>query len=184
MRRKSTTMKKSDYQSVIYDDFCGIPLQVTFLNNQWWVSTPGMKLQLLKDYGKDLPGINFNYLCEAQGSVGTLALARLLGKAVEEPEDTLDKVMDLRVKTLRRLGVKLNVNDEVLQLELRVFAHGEKSKRQGQYSVWCHTADNFYDMLFDIDCFDKKADAEEWANVYFTFLRSIGIKLEVINKEK
>lgn len=182
MRRKSTTMKKSDYQSVIYDDFCGIPLQVTFLNNNWWVTTPGMTLQLLKDYSQDMPDINFNFLCEAGGTVGALALARILGKALEEPEDALDKVMGLRVKMLRRLGVEFNVNDEILQLELCVFAHDERSKRQGRYSVWCHTADNFCDMLFDIDGFDSKQIAEEWAGLYLETLENLGIEFNVVKK--
>jgi hypothetical protein len=106
----------------------------------------------------------------------------MLGKALEEPEDTLEMVLNQRVKALRRLGVEFNVDDEVLQLELRVFANEEKSKRQGRYSVWCHIADNFCDMLFDIDCFDKREDAEAWVNVYFDTLTSLGIRYTLVNK--
>ena len=61
-------------------------------------------------------------------------------------------------------------------------ANEEKSKRQGRYSVWCHIADNFCDMLFDIDCFDKREDAEAWVNFYFDTLTSLGIRYTLVNK--
>ncbi len=170
----------NNFQAVVYDDFSGIPQQVTFLGKNWWLTTPGMKLQLLKDYCKDMPGIDFNYLCEAQGSVGALALAKLLGKALEEPEGTLEEVMNQRVRALRQMGVTFNVDDEVLQLELRVFENGEKSKRQGRYSAWGHTAGSIRDMLFDIDGFDAREDALEWVDFYLKFLKSMGFKFTIV----
>jgi len=173
-------MKKDKF--IVYDDYSAMPLQVSFMGDNWWVTTPGEKLQLLEDYFEGAHDINFCFLCEAGERVGALALARMLGKALEEPEDTLEMVLNQRVKALRRLGVEFNVDDEVLQLELRVFANEEKSKRQGRYSVWCHIADNFCDMLFDIDCFDKREDAEAWVNVYFDTLTSLGIRYTLVNK--
>lgn len=61
----------NNFQAVVYNDFSGVPLKITNLDGRWWVTTPGERLQLLKDYfgGED---IGFNYLCEANGTVGAL----------------------------------------------------------------------------------------------------------------
>lgn len=170
-------------QAVVYDDYMGFAYQVTFLDDRWWLTTSGEPLKPLEEF-LDLDDVGFRYLCESEGRVGALALAQMLGRALEQPETDIDEALRKRIKNLKRLGVTLDVEDEVLNLEVRVFANDANSRRQGRYSVWCYSMDGCDERLFDIDCFDKKADAEEWANVYFTFLRSIGIKLEVTNREK
>ena len=170
---------EGNFQCIVYNDFSGAPLKVTFLDGRWWVTTPGERLQPLDDYfeGED---IGFNFLCEAYGTVGALALAKMLGKAVEEPEDEVYKVLRNRVEDLKRLGVELDVEDEPLVLELQVFSNEGKSRRQGKHSTWCHLADNFCEMLFDIDGLGSKSEAEQWAFRYFEFLQDIGIEITVI----
>lgn len=180
--REGLVSRGSENKVIVYDDFSGFPLQVSFLGNQWWVTTPGEMLQPLNEYIGE--GISYNYLCEAGGKVGALALAKMLGKTLEEPEIDVRRTMRQRVEDLKRLGVTIDVNDERLTLELRVFKHRKDSLRQGKYSVWCHATECFYDMLFDIDNFNSVSEAEEWANYYFDFLREIGVNFTVtINNE-
>ncbi len=166
-------------QAVIFDDFAGLPLQVTYLQNQWWITTPGFLLQPLKEFF-DSDDVQYFYLCEPGGRVGALALAKMLGRALSHPEDTIDNVLPRRVQSLKRLGVTLDVKDETLTVELEVFSNKDYPHRQGKFSARCRLATDFCEQLFDIDCFDKKADAEEWARVYFEYLESIGINIKII----
>lgn len=172
-----------DFQAVVYDNFSGFPMLVTFLGERWWVTSPGEPLQPLDEYlgGED---ISYIFLCEAGGTVGALALAKMLGKAMEFPEDNVMEVLEHRMVDLKRLGVTLDVKDERLTLELRVFKHKKDSFRRGKYSVWCHAADSFYDMLFDVDDFNSEDEAEEWANYYFDFLSCLGINITVTINNK
>lgn len=167
------------FQTIVYDDFAGGPLKVTFLDGGWWVTTPGQKLQPLEDYfeGED---IGFIYLTEAGGKVGALALTKMLGQALTNPEDKVDLVLRNRVRDLMRLGVTLDVEDEPLVLELDVIPNEGKPAREGEYSVRCHLAGNFCEQIFDIDAFDSRKDAEEWAFRYFEFLQDLGIKISII----
>lgn len=176
---KKTKQMNGNYQAVVYDDFAATPLLVTFLGNRWWVTTYGERLQPLKDY-IDNEDINFNFLCEATDKVGALALAKMLGKALGNPEGKVDEVMRQRVASLKRLGVTLDVKDEPLVLELEVFPNEKGSWRQGQFSAWCHLAGNICEMVFDIDAFDSKKDAEEWARFYFDYLEELGIEFTII----
>ena len=106
---QSQTVKcGSVYKAVVYDNFAGCPIVVAFLGNRWWVVTPGEKVQPLEEYIDD-EDISFRFLCEAGGKVGALALARMLGVALENPEDRVDEVLRQRVKSLERLGVTLDV---------------------------------------------------------------------------
>ena len=83
-------------QLVVYDNYSGNPILVTFLGNRWWVVTPGEMLQPLEEcFGGD--DISFFMLCEAGGTVGALALAKMLGHALENPEDEVCNVMHWRV---------------------------------------------------------------------------------------
>ena len=168
-----------EFQAILYNDFNGTPLKVTFLSNRWWVTSPCDTLVPLKDYfcGED---ISFNFLCGAADKVGALALAKMLGKALGNPEGKVDEVMRQRVASLKRLGVTLDVKDEPLVLELKVFPNEKGSYRRGKFSAWCHLAGNLCEMLFDIDAFDSKTDAEEWARFYFDYLEELGIEFTII----
>ena len=167
-----------DSQAVVYDNFSGFPLKVTFLDGRWWVTTTGKTLQPLEDYYGD-DDFEFIYLCEAGGRVDALALACMLGKAMENPEDNVSKCLARRLKELKRVGVELDiVEGDPLSLELRVFSN-KGTRRGGNYSAWCYATEECYEKLFDIDEFDSQADAESWADCYFEFLREIGIDFNV-----
>ena len=163
---------------MVYDDFSGFPLLVTFLGERWWVTSPGEHLQPLDDFLGD--DSEYIFLCEAGGKVGALALAKMLGQALEFPEDDVMEVLHRRVTDLKRLDVTLDVKDESLLLELEVFEHMKDSHRQGKFSVWCYARSNCYEQLFDIDAFDTKQEAEDWAMCYFEFLQDLGIEFTVI----
>lgn len=172
-------MKNKDFQAVVYDNFAGCPLVVAFLGNRWWVVTPGEKVQPLAEY-MDGEDITFSFLCEAGGKVGTLALARMLGKALENPEDRVDEVLRQRVKSLERLGVTLDVKDEPLELEMEIIPNENRSGREGNYSAVCHMHGNYFERFFDIDAFESKHDALEWTSYYFDELENVGIEFEII----
>lgn len=164
---------------VVYDNYSGNPIQVTFLGNRWWVTTPGEMLQPLKKCF-DSEDTIFVTLCEAGGTVGALALAKMLGHALENPEDDVRDVMHWRVAELNRLGIKFNLTDEPLLLELDVFPNGQNSRREGKFSVMCYAKGACYECLFNIDGFDSKADAEGRAMYYFDFLEHLGIRFTII----
>ena len=178
-RTNNLSRGRENFQCVIYDDFSATPLQVSFLNGEWWVTSPGLQLQLLEDYfqGED---IGFNYLCSAGGKVGALALARMLGKTLENPEDRVDVDMRNRVAALKRLGVTLDVKDELLPLEVELYSNEGFRTRQGNYSVKCHLAGNYFVELFDIDAFDSREGAEEWAGYFFDLLEELGVEFTVV----
>lgn len=176
---QSKTVKcGSVYKAVVYDNFAGCPIVVAFLGNRWWVVTPGEKVQPL-EYIDD-EDISFCFLCEAGGKVGALALARMLGLALANPEDRVDEVLRQRVKSLERLGVTLDVRDEPLLLEMEVFSNDGKPARQGNYSVMCHLHGNYFERIFDVDAFESKHDAEEWVGYYFDALENLGIEFKIV----
>ena len=167
------------YQAIVYDDYAGFPLKVTCIGDCWWVTTPGEPLQTREDYdqGED---IRYLYLCEAGGTVGALALAKMLGKALEHSELAVETTLHHRIENLKRLGVHLNTTDEPLTLELEVFPNPPSSYRQGKYSAWCRAVGNCYETVFDIDDFSNKKEAEECVFPYFDFLHELGITIKVI----
>ena len=167
------------YQAVVYDNFAGCPIVVAFLGNRWWVVTPGEKVQPLEEY-MATEDISFCFLCEAGGKVGALALARMLGLALANPEDRVDEVLRQRVKSLERLGVTLDVKDEPLLLEMEVFSNDGRPARHGNYSMMCHLHGNCFERIFDVDAFDSKADAEEWAGYFFDTLENLGIEFKIV----
>ena len=169
----------SPFKAVVYDNLAGSPLVVVFLGNRWWVVTPGEIVQPLAEY-MDSEDITFSFLCESGGSVGALALARMLGKALENPEERVDEVLRHRVKSLERLGVKLDVKDEPLILDMEIISNENCLKRHGKFSVICHLHGNYFANLFDIDAFESKDNAEEWVSCYFETLENVGIELEII----
>ena len=172
-------MKNKDFQAVVYDNFAGCPIVVAFLGNRWWVVTPGEKVQPLEEYIDD-EDISFRYLCEAGGKVGALALARMLGLALANPEDRVDEVLRQRVKSLERLGVTLDVKDEPLLLEMEAFTNDGRPARHGNYSVICHLHGNCFERIFDVDAFESKQVAEEWAGFYFDTLENLGIEFKIV----
>ena len=171
--------QNGELKAIVYNDFDGAPLKVTFLNDCWWVTTPCEKFQPLAEYFES-NDISFSFLCEAGGKAGALALAKLLGKALENPEDEVGEVLRHRVESLKRLGVTLDVKDESLALEMKTFSNEGKPARQGKYSVACHLHGNYFEQLFDIDAFESEHYAEEWAGYFFDALKDLGLKFSVI----
>lgn len=168
-------------EAIVYDDYAGFPVKVTFLDDRWWVTTPGERLVPLNEY-IDCEGVGYMYLCGGDGMVGALAFAKMLGQALTNPEHDIDEVLHWRVAQLYRLGVEFNLTDEPLLLELDVFANGRNSRREGKYSVICYAKGACNECLFNMDGFDTKEDAEERTKYFFEFLERIGIRYTIIYK--
>lgn len=178
---KQRNNKNGECKAIVYDDFSGVPYLVTALGGQWWVTTSNEKLKPLDEF-METDDIGFCYLCEAGGTVGALALAKMLGKTAENPEDSVDVVLRQRVESLKRLGVTLDVKDESLPLELEIIPNAEYSMRNGKYSAICHLHGNYFETLFDIEGFECRSDAEEWVGYYFDTLRETGIEFTIIRE--
>ena len=173
------TQKNVAYKAIVYDDFMGVLYAASFLGNRWWLTTSNEKLQPLEEFF-DKDDIRFRYLCEAEGTVGALALAKMLGVALENPEIEVDKVLRQRVECLKRLGVMFDVKDEPLVLELEIISNESYSLRHGKYSAICHLHGNFFEKVFDIDAFECKENAEEWVSYYFDTLEKLGIEFKIV----
>ena len=171
-----------NFQAVVYDNYSGFPMLTTRHGGQWWITSPGMQVQPLYDYLNKsyLNREDIIYLCEAGGTVGALAMARMLGKALTNPEAHVSEVMHWRVAELNRLGITFDLQDEPLLLELDVFPNGQNSRREGKFSVMCYAKGACNECLFNIDGFDHKEDAEEWAQYYFDFLEHLGIRYTIL----
>ena len=176
---KTIKNNKSACQCIVYDNYSGSPLLVTFLGKRWWVTSTGHKLQPLEKYFGD-DDVSFVTLCEAGGTVGALALAGMLGYALTNPESDVSDVMHWRVAELNRLGVTLDLQDEPLLIELDVFPNGQKSRREGKFSVVCNARGACDETLFDIDGFDSKEDAKGRARFYLEFLEHMGVRFTII----
>lgn len=165
-----------------YEDRMGIPMMTTLCGGQWWVTSPGLKVQPLYEYANDnnLSLEDFTYLSAPGGKVGALPLAKMLGAAMDAPEDVLGTVLRNRVKSLKRLGVVIDVKDEPLTMDLRVFSNEGLHYRCGKFSASCYLADDAFCKLFDVDAFSTKRDAEEWAFCYFEFLQDLGLDITII----
>lgn len=177
--RNKSTKCGNEFRAVIYDSYMAVPYVVTFLGNRWWMTTPCEKFQPLSDF-TDSECIGFNYLCKVGDKVGALALAKMLGLALENPEDKVDEVLLHRVESLKRLGVMLDVKDESLVFELEIISNEKFTLRQGKYSAICHLLGNVFERVFDIDSFDCKENAEEWVGYYFDTLEKLGIEFKIV----
>ena len=137
------------------------------------MTTPDEKLQHATGlFG--MADIEFLFACNAGGKVDAITLAKILGKALENPYSTIDDELALRVAQLKRLGITEGWQGEQLDFEWEVFSNEKSPRRQGKFSVRCQRVGIIF-SVFDIDAFDVKADAEHWAKTYFEFLRSQGI---------
>lgn len=175
-------MEKNN-QIIVYEDFAGTPYQASFYGNQWWVTMPGEKLQpLSKLFGKE--NIVVCFACRQGGTVDATTLAKMLGKALEHPFDTIDVELPNRVGALKRLGVSGNWKDEVLGFEWKLLDNKDYPKRQGKFSILCWFKYS-HEYVFDIDNFDDEKEAKSWAKTYFDFLSyNLGIKVLVNRKMK
>lgn len=158
---------------IVYGKSGGLATIATFLGNQWWVTSKDERLAPLYDespYGET----DYRYLCETDEMIQIRDLAGMMGCALELPEDDIKVVLNNRLKDLNMMGVKFISSIQYLNLEVRVFSN-EKTKRQGQFSVWCLDTDRGV-SLFDIDGFDDATEALSWVRVYMDFFLKHGVR--------
>lgn len=173
--------ERSDNQVIIYSKYSAMPMRLTFLGGEWWITTPSVPLQKVDEYF-DPDEAECVFLCKVGEKPGALAITKMLAKAVENAECAIDNVMEHRMKRLERLGVQLDVKDEKLELVEEIITHRPDSHRSGKYSLWIHAGDSFDKWLLDCEGFDSKTDAQLHAAIFLTFLESIGISYSLERK--
>lgn len=188
--KKSATPKhiirnahESENQAIVFDDYAGVPMRVTYIDGRWWVTTPNNFLKLLSEQYGGME-TDYFYLCAPGEEVGALSLVKLLGKSIENPCFAVETTLRHRMAELKRLGVALNPKDEALTLELELFTNPPNGRRQGKYSLMCCAVGDCYEPLFDCDAFACKEDAVEYGDTFFDFLKRIGINYTIINKKE
>ena len=162
-----------EHKIIVYGKSGGYALIVTFLGNQWWITTKDETLEPLCDstcYGEP----DHRYLCQVGETIQMRDLAGMMGCALEMPEDDIKEVLARRLKDLNMMGVKFISSAQYLNLKIRVFSN-EKTKRQGKFSLWCSDTDRDI-QLFNIDGFEDVKEALNWAKVYVEFFLKHGVK--------
>ena len=165
-------------QLIVYTEYSGLPMQVTFLDMQWWITTPGMKLEPLfnSDWG------DVYCLTTGSESVDALGLAKMLGKTVENPVDEIDHDLRLRVKQLQELECFEAWFGQSLNFEWSVQPMEEKGKTRAGWRLRCR--ETYYDeVMFDSEDFVYEKDAEHWAALYFDVLKEQGISVSELRIE-
>ena len=166
-------------QLIVYTGYAGLPLQLTFLGGEWWVTTPGEELQPARKL--DLDG--FICLTTNSGSVDALGLAKLLAKMVENPVDELVGELHRNVKSLHRLDCYEAWGGQTLSFEWCI----EKKDKPGngfkeEYRLTCR--ETYYnEEMFSMDGFEDKKDATFYAEAYFDILSEEGISVSELRIE-
>lgn len=158
---------------IVYGKSGGLATIATFLGNQWWVTSKDERLEPLYNESP-YAETDYRYLCETDETIQIRDLAGMMGCALELPEDDIKVVLNNRLKDLNMMGVKFISSIQYLNLEVHVISN-ENTKRQGQFSVWCHDTDRGV-SLFDIDGFDDAKEALSWARVYMDFFLKHGVR--------
>ena len=158
---------------IVYGKSGGFATIATFLGNQWWVTSKDERLEPLYNENP-YAETDYRYLCETDEMIQIRDLAGMMGCALELPEDDIKVVLNNRLKDLNMMGVKFISSIQYLNLEVHVISN-ENTKRQGQFSVWCHDTDRGV-SLFDIDGFDDAKEALSWARVYMDFFLKHGVR--------
>lgn len=160
-------------QLIVYTGYAGLPLQLTFLGGEWWVTTPGELLQPARKL--DLDG--FICLTTSSGSVDALGLAKMLGKTVENPVDELVGEMHRNMKSLHRMDCFEAWAGQTLSFEWSI----EQKEKPGsgfkeEYCLTCR--ETYYnEEMFSIDGFADKKTATYYAEAYFDMLREEGVSV-------
>lgn len=179
---KKETMKNNEFKTVIvYGTKSGFPMTAMFLGNEWWLMSKDQQLRPLTDGDGSFE--DYNLLCDVGDCILMKDLARMMGRALENPEDKINDVLRWRLRELLAQGVTLISKPQTLNLVLRLFSN-EGTKRQGEYSIWCEEGDRSFETLFDLDCFEDMEKAVHWAQVYVEFFRRHGVTVNVKLKAK
>jgi len=168
---------ETNNQIIAFSNYSGVPMMLTFLDGEWWVTSPGQKVEPLRALGDDV-----HYLCQRGGKVSALGIAQMLGKVIEEPVTEVDEDLELRIRQLKRLDANfLDFSDVSQHLEFKwcitpnESKAEEKPKREVLWNLLCFE-ETCKDRLILAEDFAYKKDAKGWLDFYFEALAKAGIQ--------
>ena len=161
---------------IVYNKISGVAATVTFLGNQWWLTTKDEMLEPLEvtfcyDDG-------YRYLCEAGDTIQMKDLALMMGCALEYAEDEIHKVLHSRLVTLRAQDVKFEAVPQELHLKVHLFSN-KGTGRRGNFSIVCEKTPGEAQRLFDLANFDDVETALYWVQVYCRIFTRHGVDVKV-----
>lgn len=174
-------------KAFFYDTLCGLVYRCMFAgldeygHAQWVSITPGEESKTLKDvvYDEDLGDTRFILIGLEDEAVRPEIIAKVLGKVMECPVESLESDLGFAIRRMMSYGVKWD--KEPLKLEFRVFENKEYHQRQGKYSFWVEDKKDVFNILADIDGFDDLHELFDWIRTYILLLE-VGAKISVIDK--
>ena len=178
---------ETNNQIIAFSDYSGVPMMLTFLDGEWWVTSPGQKVEPLRTLGFDVL-----CLCPRGGKVSALGIALMLGKVIEEPIFEVDEDLELRIRQLKRLDAStFDFQDQSQHLEFKwcITKHETKAednpKKEELWDLECFE-ETCKDRLIFAEDFDSQENAKEWLDFYFEALAKAGIQFteKQINSRK
>ena len=174
---KKLKKMETNNQIIAFGNYSGVPMMLTFLDGEWWVTSPGMKVEPLRTLGDEV-----YFLCPRGGKVSALGIAQMLGKVIEEPIFNVDEDLELRIRQLKRLDAHfLDFTDvsQHLKFQWCITKHENKAednpKREVLWDLECFE-ETCKDRLILAEDFAYKNDAKECLDFYFEALAKAGIQ--------
>ena len=168
---------ETNNQIIALSDYSGIPMMLTFLDGEWWVTSPGQKVAPLRVQGDEV-----YFLCPRGGKVSALDIALMLGKVIEEPVIDVEEDLELRIRQLSRLDAHfLDFTDVSQHLKFQWCITKSKGKAEDnpdKKALWdleCFE-ETCKDRLILAEDFDDEKTAIEWLDFYFEALAKAGIQ--------
>ena len=168
---------ETNNQIIAFSNYSGVPMMLTFLDGEWWVTSPGQKVEPLRALGDDV-----YYLCPRGGKVSALGIALMLGKVIEEPIFEVDEDLELRIRQLKRLDANfLDFTDTSQHLKFQwcITKHENKAednpKREELWDLLCFE-ETCKDRLILAEDYAYREDAKECLDFYFEALAKAGIQ--------
>ena len=168
---------ETNNQIIAFSNYSGVPMMLTFLDGEWWVTSPGQKVEPLRALGDYV-----HYLCPRGGKVSALGIAMLLGKVIEEPIFEVDGDLELRIRQLKRLDANfLDFSDTSQHLEFKWCITPSKAKdkddadKKALWDLECFE-ETCKDRLILAEAFADDKTAIDWLDFYFEALAKAGIQ--------
>lgn len=168
---------ETNNQIIAFSDYSGIPMMLTFLDGEWWVTSPGMKVEPLRKLGDEV-----YFLCQRSGNVSALGIAQMLGKVIEEPILKVDEDLELRIRQLNRLDAyALDFKEQSQHLRFQwcitksINGAEDNPEKEVLWELECFEETCKESLIFAKD-FDNQKTAKGWLDFYFEALAKAGIQ--------
>lgn len=158
---------------IVYSKEEGFPCVITFLGNKWWLTS---RNDILEPILEDKPHVvsDYRYLCEADETIQMKDLASMMGCVMEGAEIDVKGTLEVRMKELNNLGVKILTSPQCMNLHMRLLST-KGTKRSGEFSLFCYNDDTECGV-FDMDGFCDAQDAIHCAQIFIEFFQNHGVR--------